>query len=785
MTTTARQRKVLDFIIGFKAKKGMPPTIAEMQRHFGFSSPKAVADHLASLEKKGFIRRERFKSRAITVTDPSARTAKSRPTAELSPYSSVFSPRSIAVIGASQRDGSVGYSILANILQGHFTGVVYPVNLTADSILGVKCYPSILDVPGEVDLAVVIVRAPGVPDVIRQCARKKVKGLVIVSAGFKETGPEGAALEAEVKRLTAKHGMALIGPNCLGVINTDPAVRLNASFSRSMPRPEPTAFISQSGALCTAILDYARGIGVGFSKFVSIGNKAGASEVDMIDMLGKDPETRVILMYVEDFVDAKRLIEISRVITGEQETKKPILAIKSGRTEAGARAASSHTGSLAGSDEVYDAIFAQSGILRVESVSELFDLAAAFGSQPLPSGRRVAVITNAGGPGIMATDACVRSGLEMAKLDPDTAKVLKSKLPGGASVNNPIDVLGDAKSDRYRLAIEAAYSDPGVDAVLVILTPQSMTDIEETARVVSVYAAQKKKPVVATFMGIVDVSKGVSILRENHVPHYPFPESAARVLGKMHEYSRWVQRPRTAVRQFPSGRAKARAILARVKRAKLAQVPTPDVEAILKLYGFPMLPSAFIRKDTEAAAAARTVGYPAALKVVSAQIIHKVDVKGVKLHIKNDAELAEACARMRADVKLAAPGARIDSLWLQKMSSPGREVIMGMKRDAAFGPLLMFGLGGTYVEIFKDVTFRLAPLRELSARRMIESIRTYPILQGVRGEAPADTDSLTETLTRLSQLSCELDDIQEIDLNPVMVHPAGKGCHVVDARMIL
>lgn len=785
MTATAKQQRVLNFIVNFKAKKGMPPTIAEMQRNFGFSSPKAAADHLTALEKKGLIRRERYKSRAITVTaagNPEGGQAASAPQ---SVYDPIFSPKSIAVIGASQRVDTVGYSILANILQGHFTGVVYPVNPNAGSILGVKCYPTVLEVPDEVDLAVIIVRAPGVPDTIRQCARKKVKGLIIVSAGFKETGPEGAALEAEVKRLIAKYGMSLIGPNCLGVINTDPAVRLNASFSRTMPKAEPIAFISQSGALCTAILDYARGIGMGFSKFVSIGNKAGASEVDMVQMLGQDPLTRVVLMYVEDFVDAKRLIESARAITGEQEIKKPILAIKSGRTEAGAKAASSHTGSLAGSDEVYDAIFAQSGILRVESVSELFDLAAAFGSQPLPSGRRVAVITNAGGPGIMATDACVRYGLQMSQLDPAAAKALKSKLPHGASVNNPIDVLGDARSDRYRLAIEAAYTDPGVDALIVILTPQSMTDIEETARVLSIYAAKKQKPVVATFMGIVDVSAGVAILRENHIPHYPFPEAAARALGKMHEYAQWVQRPRTAVRQFKSGTAKARAILSRVKRAKLTQVPTPEVEEILRLYGFPMLPSAFVRKDTEAATAAKKVGYPAALKVVSAQIIHKVDVKGVKLHIKNDADLLKACAQMRADVKQMVPTAKIDSLWLQKMSAPGREVIMGMKRDAAFGPLLMFGLGGTYVEIFKDVTFRLAPLRELSARRMIESIKTFPILKGVRGEAPADIDSLVEVLSRLSQLSCDLQDIQEIDLNPVMVHSAGQGCHVVDARMIL
>lgn len=702
-----------------------------------------------------------------------------------SPFEKVFSPRSIAVVGASRKKGSVGQDILANILHSSFTGVVFPVNPQAGSILGVKAYPSLLEIPDPVDLAVLIVQAPLIPRVIRDCAKKKVKGLIIVSAGFKETGPKGAKLEEEVKRLVSKYKMALIGPNCLGVINTDPEIRLNASFSRTMPKAEPTAFISQSGALCTAILDYARGIDVGFSKFVSIGNKAGANEVNMLEMLGRDPLTNVILMYVEDFVDGRRLIEVARHISGDQKIVKPILAIKSGRTEAGARAASSHTGSLAGSDEVYDAIFSQSGILRVETVAELFDLAIAFSSQPLPSGKRVAIVTNAGGPGIMATDACVRYGLELARFDPATVKKLKPKLPESASLANPIDVIGDARSDRYRAAIDAAYQDPNVDALLVILTPQSMTDIEEIAKIITVYAARKKKPVVATFMGIVDVSSGIQILRECRVPHYTFPESAARVLGRMNEYAQWIRRPRTQVRHFPVNKARAAQIIRELKKKNIRSFPAPAVEEILRLYGFPLLPSAFVKTEDEAVRAAKRIGYPAALKVVSADIIHKIDVGGVRLNIQDDKSLRAAIAEMKKTIHAQLPKARIESFWMQAMARKGREIILGMQRDPRFGPLVMFGLGGTYVEIFKDVSFRLAPLRELSARHMIESIRTYPILKGVRGEKPADIEKLAELLCRISQLSMDLPEIQELDINPLMVHEAGQGADVVDARIIL
>lgn len=781
MKVTQRQNEILKFITKQQHRQGAPPTIGEIQSFFGFRSPKAVSDHLGALERKGFIRRRPHKSRGIEVQHQQQKEDQVNQSA----YEVVFSPKSIAIIGASRKVGSVGHSILSNILHGGFTRVVYPVNPEAQSILGVKAYASIKEVPDQVDLAVIIVRAAIVPKVIQDCAKKGVKGLVIVSAGFKETGPEGAALEAEVKKLVQKYGMALIGPNCLGVINTDPGINLNASFSRTMPAAEPTAFISQSGALCTAILDYARGIDVGFSKFVSIGNKAGASEMDMLEMLGRDPLTNVILMYIEDFVDGRRLIEVAREITGDLEKTKPILAIKSGRTEAGAKAASSHTGSLAGSDNVYDAIFAQSGILRVDTVAELFDLAIAFGSQPLPKGNRVAIVTNAGGPGIMATDACVRYGLDMAKLSPSAVEKMRPALPPTASLKNPVDVIGDAMSDRYKAALDAVYHDPNVDAILVILTPQSMTDIEEIARIISIYGRQKQKTLVATFMGIVDVSKGVKILRDNHIPHYSFPESAAKVIGRMHEYRQWITRPRTHVRHFQVDSAKARRIVQKLIKKDIQSAPASDVEEILKIYGFPVPKSAFVKSEKEAVLAAAKIGFPVAMKIVSPDIIHKIDVKGVQLNLKNAEAVQKAYTDMLKNVKHFMPKARIHSVWIQQMAHKGKEVILGMKRDPRFGPLLMFGLGGTYVEIFKDVSFRLAPLRELGARHMLETIRTYPILKGVRGEKPVDIKKLIELLQRLSQLVCDIPEIQEIDINPLMIYEEGSGGHVVDARMIL
>lgn len=697
----------------------------------------------------------------------------------------IFRPQSVAVVGASRRENAVGHAVFRNILQGGFKGALYPVNPKGDCILGVDCSPTILDVPGPVDLAVLIVPAAQVLPAFDQCARKGVRGVVVISAGFKEVGAEGARLENQLGEEARRREIPLIGPNCLGLINTDPGVALNASFARSMPEHGRVSFISQSGALCTAVLDYAKGTSFGFSKFISMGNKTVVGELELLEYLARDPQTDVILMYLEDLSRPREMIDLCRRISSEDASAKPILAIKSGRTLAGAKAASSHTGSLAGSDEVYTAVFAQGGILRVDSVQELFDYAEAFAARKLPKGNRAAIVSNAGGPGIMATDSCVKHGLEMAALSGRTVAELKKALPPTASTANPVDVIGDAQHDRYEAAIKAVLADPGVDGLIAILTPQAMTDIEEIARVIGERAKESPKPVLACFMGVVDVSAGVKVLEEWRVPHHRFPESSAKALAAMARYTAWVQRPRTAVRSFPVDSAQAAKILAEARAKGAPKLGDTAAAEILQAYGFPMPAVELCKNAEEAQAAAGRIGFPVALKISSPEIVHKVDVGGVRLDLKDAGEVGVAAGQMLAEVARRAPLAKITGVLVQEMAPKGREVILGMKRDPQFGPILMFGLGGTYVEVFKDVTFRLAPVRELGAQNMVRSIRAFPILEGVRGQKAADLPKLEELLERLSQLAVEQPEIEELDLNPVMVYEKGRGCRVVDARILI
>ena len=697
----------------------------------------------------------------------------------------LFCPRSVAVIGASSEEGTVGHAILRNIVTGRFTGFVYPVNPKRDEIGGLRCYPSIERIPGEVDLAVIIIKASFVPDVLEQCGQKGAKGVVVISAGFKEVGKEGAVLEEKVKETAARHRMVLVGPNCLGLINTDPAVRLNATFGREMPAGGNIAFVSQSGALCTAVLEYAKAEGIGFSKMVSMGNKAGVNEVDLLLALKGDPQTKVILLYAEDLAEGRRFIDVAREITGEGDNRKPIIAIKSGRTPQGARAASSHTGSLAGSDEVYDAIFAQAGVLRVDSVDELFDYARAFADQPLPNGNRVAIVTNAGGPGIMATDACVRYGLELAKLKEETVAEMRPYLPPTASLANPVDVIGDAQEDRYEAALKAVVKDPNVDCIITLATPQAMTNLDKIAQVVGRAAKGQEKPMIACFMGVMDLSSGVSALKAERVPHYRFPETAVRAMAQMSRYSQWITRPRTQVKRFPVEKKQAEEIIARVYGQGRQTLNQAESIEILKLYGFPVPTFSIARTSAEAAAGSQKVGFPLAMKILSADILHKVDVGGVRLDLKSSVEAAAAFDEMIRNVKRLRPDARVEGVLLQAMVPKGTEMILGIKRDPHFGPLLMFGLGGIYVEVFRDITFRLAPIRELGARRMIESIRARKILEGFRGQPPADTEKLAECIERLSQLALDLEEIEELDINPLIVYPEGQGVRVADARILL
>jgi acetyltransferase len=521
----------------------------------------------------------------------------------------IMSPRSIAVVGATNRPGSVGLSVFSNILNGGFQGELYPVNPKTKSIQKVKAYPRVTDIPGEVDLAVIIVPAEIVSTILEEAGRMQVKGAIVITAGFKESDGRGVELESRLKETAAKYGIRLVGPNCLGVINNNQKVRMNASFATKMPKPGNIAFISQSGALCTAVLDYAEGRNVGFSKFVSFGNKADVNEIDLLHYLKNDPETDIILMYLEDITYGRPFLETAREITWQAH--KPVLAIKSGRSTEGARAAASHTGSLAGSDDAYDAIFRQSGILRVEGVSELFDYAIAFASQPIPKGNRIAIVTNAGGPGIMATDAAIRHGLKITPLSEKTRENLKKELPPTANVNNPVDVIGDATHQRYEAAIGHILRDENVDGAIIVLTPQAMTDILETAKIVPHVIKDINKPILCSFMGIVDVSEGVQYLEEHGIPNYAFPEAAVRSMAAMAFYGNLLSLDKRQIRRVAADRDTA-AVLIRKKLADKESCYLPEKEAneILQCYGFPVLKSVLLKDVSEVDRVAEEIIFP-------------------------------------------------------------------------------------------------------------------------------------------------------------------------------
>ncbi len=694
----------------------------------------------------------------------------------------IFAPRSVAVIGASAKSQSLGRAVFANLLFAGYSGCVYPINTKAKSILGVRAYPSVMDVPDEVDLAVVLVPAGFVPQVLKDAGRKGCKGAIVISAGFKEIGGEGIELERQLESIAQSYGMAVLGPNCFGVINTDPAFSINATFSRSFPLKGRIAFISQSGAVGVAALEYAAGEKIGFSKFVSIGNKADIHENHVLEALADDPQTDVILLYVEDLENPKAFVDLAQKIS----EKKPILAVKSGRTFEGAKAAASHTGALSGSDEVYDSLFAQCGVLRVETLEELFRFGIAFANQPLPRGRRVAIVTNAGGPGIMATDASIRYELELAKLDPGTKSILKTHLPPTVSLNNPIDLIGDADEKRYQLALQGVLADENVDGVIAICVPQMMTSLEATSTTLAQQAKFSDKPVFAVYMATGNIEDSLKILEDAQIPHYRFPEDAARALGAMARYVRWRKRPRTEFKVFDDVQPeKVREILNKARSEERRFLPEPEAQAVLDAYGFPMLQSRLVQYEAEAVLAAEEIGFPVAMKIVSPDIVHKVDVGGVRLNLHSESDVKNSYHELISQVKAAKKDVNIWGVFIQEMVRNGKETILGMKRDPHFGPLLMFGLGGIYVEVFRDVIFRIAPIRELSARHMIERIKGIKLLRGFRGEPASDVEAVAQCLTRLSQLVTDFPEIEEMDINPLIVLPAGSGARVVDARILI
>ena len=689
-----------------------------------------------------------------------------------------FRPESVAVIGASREAGKVGYELLKNLIDNSFAGAIYPVNPKADEILGLTAYPDIGDVPHHVDLAVIVVPARFVPGIIENCGKKGIDSAIIISAGFKEAGSAGSKIEAEVWEQAQRFNMRILGPNCLGLINTE--ANLNASFAAGMPPKGKIAFFSQSGALGTAILDWAIDRRIGLSKFVSLGNKMDISESDLLTALEDDPNTNVILGYIEGVKDGRAFMEAATKTT----RKKPVIIVKSGSTAAGAKAASSHTGTLAGSENAFQAAFKQCGVIRAPTIEALFDYALVLAYQPLPKGNKLAIVTNAGGPGILAADACEKSELTMAHFQQETIERLRSSLPPTAAIYNPVDVIGDAKSDRYLSALENTQIDENTDAILVLLTPQAVTEAAATAEIISDISLKSGKCVLASFMGGASVKGGIDVLEKNEIPNYPNPERAVAALEAASKYSVWRNSdPPLSEDKLLVDREKIAEILSRAKYQSENTLIGEDAMAVLSEYGITVPKMGFAETGSEAVALAEEIGYPVVVKISSPDILHKSDIGGVRLGLSSASEVEQAFEEVVSAARRFMPSALIMGVTVNQMVPTGKEVILGMAKDPDFGPMLMFGLGGIYVEVLKDVSFRIAPLDRPEATSMISEIRAYQLLRGVRGEEPADISSIIDSLLRLSQLVTDFPEIIEMDINPLMVMPRGKGAVAVDSRI--
>ncbi len=693
----------------------------------------------------------------------------------------LLKPRSVAVIGASSRKGSIGGEIFGNLISHGFQGPVYPVHPSDLSIQSVRAYPRIADVPGPVDLAILVVPAPSVAGVVDECLEAGVKGLVVISAGFKETGAEGARLEAGIVERVRESGARLIGPNCLGILSTDPTVRLDGTFAPTFPPEGSVAIASQSGALGLAILDYARDLNIGVSEFVSMGNKADVSGNDLIDWWDRDPRTSVILLYLESFGNPRRFTPLAK----RTSRRKPIVAVKSGRTARGSSAASSHTGALAGADAAVEALLAQAGVIRVDTVEQLFDMAAFLAHQPVPRGKRMAVLTNAGGPGILATDAAEAWGLTVTDLEPRTTEALTRLLPPQASVRNPVDMIASASPEQYEAATRHLLADANVDSLLVIYVPPIVTAPEEVGKAIARGATGSDKPIVSCFLGRHGVPEGLRTLEAARIPSYAFPESAVRVLRRAARYGRWLARPEGTVPTLAGvDEATVESVLETAgARGGDGWLRPDELETVLRAFGIGT-PESVTAKDEEGAVLAATrLGFPVAVKLHSDRIAHKTDVGGVKLDLRTEAEVRAAAAGIRAGLRARGLEGDLDGFTVQRMIEGGVEVVVGATQDPVFGPLLMFGLGGVNVELLGDVAFRLLPFTDLDADEMIRAIRGFPLLDGYRGGAPSDLAALRDLLHRVAALIERFPRITELDLNPIKAMPEGIGSLVVDARI--
>jgi acetate---CoA ligase (ADP-forming) len=694
-------------------------------------------------------------------------------------FEKLLRPKSVAVIGASADKTKVGNNVLDNIINSGFSGDIYPVNLKADEILGKKCYKSVKDIPGHVDLAVIVIKRDMVLSSLHDCVEKGIQAIITITAGFGETGEEGKKLQREIAQIVRSNRITMLGPNCLGLIN--PWHRLNAAFGQAINEPGSIAFISQSGALITAIQDMAAHEKIGFSVLASMGNKATLDEVEFLQMLQHDDNTRVIAAYLEDISRGQDFMRVSERVS----KNKPIVILKAGRTAAGAKAASSHTGSLAGADSAYNSAFERTGVIRAESIEHLFDVATAFAYQPLPRGDKIAVVTNAGGPGIMMSDALEMAGLSMTRFDDKTREKLKAILPAAGSFQNPVDVLGDANGDIYGKTIEVLLESDSVDSLIVILTPQKMTDDVATANAMVEASRRHRKPIFACFMGSDIIAKGVEILRLNKVPCYSIPERAAKAMREMVAYSRYKSRPLRVVERFAVNKIPVMKIFRAFTSRGQYEIGENDAKTILEAYNFNVPPGSLAKTVDEAVRFANEVGFPVAMKISSPDILHKSDCGGVKIGLSTPQAVEDAFELMMLRVKRKKPGAELRGVLIEKMIVGGKETILGMKKDPQFGPVLMFGLGGIFVEVMRDVTFGLAPITEEECLKMLETTRSYRLLTGARGEKAVDISAIVLNMQRLSQLVMDFPEISEIDINPLKAGYHGDGAFVVDARIIL
>lgn len=749
---------------------------------------------LALFKDYGFHVKSGLEAGVYHVTFPITRTRrvmrmeeKRERHATISSLLPIMNPRSVALVGASREEGTIGNIILQCMLQNGFFGTVYPVNPNSKSVMSIKTYCSVLDISDEIDLAVIAVPAPLVSRVADECGQKGVRGIIVISDGFREIGDEGAAREKELRDMVLGHGMRLVGPNCMGIINTDPDIKLNASFSRTFPPHGNVAFLSQSGALGLAVLDYANDLKVGISSFLSVGNRADISANDLLQYWERDPSTKVILLYLESFGNPRKFSRIARRVSA----RKPIVAVKGGSTLVGSRAAASHTGALMTSEVASDALFHQTGIIRAATLGELFDVAMLFSSQPVPKGKRVAIITNGGGPGILASDACELHGLEVPQFSEETTKALRNALTRHVRINNPLDTTAGVAAGEFESALRILGEDTDNDAVIAIMIPPIVMethDMENAVNRVAPLFQRRKKTLLTCFMGERGF-KGVLSSRNGSIPCYPFPEDAVVALAKAAVHGQWLKRPQGRIPKIRGIRRSQATNIVESSAAKSTERPiwlsAEQTAELLRCYGIRVAETVIAHTATEAASLASGMGFPVAVKLASSTIVHKTDVGGIVLDLGTAEQVKQAFDDIETTLNWIGRREEMEGVLVQPMIKNGLEVIVGVTQDSSFGPLIMFGLGGIYTELFGDVVFRLHPLTDVDVQEMLGSTKMSGLLGGVRGMPPSDAASLKELLFRLSAMVEDLPQIAELDFNPVKVMPQGEGYWVIDSRIML